>query len=91
MRSNLRNQSILRSFYLREQNSLKVSQVQSYTSSLWYFLFLQEILSNCSQKYHEEPCNFQLRASGHFDGEYRKVFPRRVIDQTLIRRHHTQF
>ena len=31
--------------------------------------------SNCSQKYHEEPCKFQLGASGYFDGEYRKICP----------------
>ena len=57
---------------------------------LWCFLFLKEILSNYSQKYHEEPCKFQLRASGYFEGEYRKICPWQVIDQKLIRRHHKQ-
>ena len=89
--SKLQNQSILKSFYLWEQNSLKVLQVQSQTTSLWYFLFSQIILSNCSQKYHEEPCKFQLRVSGYFDGEYRKICPWQVIDQKLRRRHHKQF
>ena len=46
---------------------------------------------NCSQKYHEEPCEFQLRVSGYFDGEYRKICPWQVIDQKLRRRHHKQF
>ena len=40
------------------------------------------------QKYHEEPCKFQLRVSGYFDGKYRKICPWQVIDQTLRRRHH---
>ena len=89
--SKLRNQSILKSFYLWEQNSLKVSQVQAYTESLWCFLFLQIILSNCSQKYHEESCKFQLRVSGYFDVEYRKILPWQVIEQKLRRCHHNQF
>ena len=72
--SKLRKQSILKSFYLWEQNSLKVSQVQAYTARLWHFLFLQIILSKWSQKYHEEPYKFKLRVSGYFDGEYRKTF-----------------
>ena len=33
------------------------------------------VLFSFSQKYHEEPCKFQLAASGYFDGEYRKICP----------------
>ena len=51
----------------------------------------QPYLYNFSQKYHEEPCKFQLRVSGYFDGEYRKICPWQVIDQKLRRRHHKQF
>ena len=59
-------------------------------TSLWYFLFLQIILSNCSQNYHEEPCKFQLRVPGYFDVAYRKICPYQVIDQKL-KRYHKQF
>ena len=90
MSSKLQNQGILGSFYLWEQNSLKVSQVEVLTASLWYFLFSQIILSNCSQKHHEQPCKFQLRVCGYFDGEYRKICPWQVIDQKLRRCHHKQ-
>ena len=41
--------------------------------NLWHFLLLQIVLSNCSLKYHEEPCKFQLRLSGYVDGEYKKI------------------
>ena len=54
-------------------------------------LFFLQIISKFSQKYHEEPCKFQLRVSGFFDGEYRKICPWQVIDQKLRRCHHKQF
>ena len=51
-------------------------------------LFLQIILSNCSQNYHEESGKFQLRVSEYFDGEYWNICPYQVTDQKLKRRHH---
>ena len=78
--------------YLMEFLPLRLELTESITSSgLWYFLFSPIILSNCSQKYHEEPCKFQLRVSGYFDGEYRKICPWQVIDEKLRHRHHKQF
>ena len=53
-----KDQSILRSFYLWEQNLLMVSQVQAQITSIWYFFFLQIILSNCFMK---SLIRFQLR------------------------------
>ena len=81
--------------YLKEFLTLRTEFRQSIssslTSSLWYFFFSQIILSESSQKYHEEPCKFQLIVSGYFDGEYRKICPWQVIDEKLRRRHHKQF
>ena len=75
---------------------LRIEFTEGITSSglearLWYFLFLLIILSSYSQKYNEEPCIFQLRAFGYFDGEYRKICPWQVSDQKLRRRLHKQF
>ena len=61
------------------------------TASLWYFLFLQIILSISSQEYHGEPCKFQLRISRYFDGEDRKICPWQVTDQKLRYRHQKHF
>ena len=54
-------------------------------------MVLSLFTNNSSQKYHEGPCKFQLRVSGYFDGEYRKICPWQVIDQKLRRRHHKRF
>ena len=82
--------------YLKEFLPLRTEFTEGMTSpglhhKLMVFLFLQIILSNCSQKYHEEPCKFQLRVSGYFDGEYRKICPWQVIDEKLRCHHHKQF
>ena len=71
--------------YLKDSLPLRTEFAEGITS-LWYFLFLQGIILNFSQNYHEEPCKFQLRVSEIFDGEYRKIFPYQVIDQN--RCHH---
>ena len=42
-------------------------------------------------EYHEELGKFQLRVSGYFDSEYRKICPWQVIDQKLRHRHHKQY
>ena len=75
---------------------MRIEFAEGITSSdldrkLVVFSLLQIILSDCSQKNHEEPCKFQLRVSGYFDGEYRKICPWQVIDEKLRRRHHKQF
>ena len=65
--------------YLKEFLPLRTEFTEGMTSpglhhKLMVFLFLQIILSNCSQKYHEEPCKFQLKVSQYFDGKYKKDF-----------------
>ena len=54
-------------------------------------LLTSSYFSDCSQKYHEEPCKFHLRVSGYFDGEYRKICPWQVIDEKFRRFINKQF
>ena len=82
--------------YLKEFLPSRQEFTEGITSSglnckLMVLSLLQTIVSNCSQKYHKKPCKFQLRVSGVFDGEYRKICPWQVIDQKLRRRYHNQF
>ena len=71
--------------YLKEFLLVRTVFTEGITSSgldrklMVLFLFTR-IFLNCSQKY-EEPCKFQLRVSGYFDGEYRRICPLQVIDQ----------
>ena len=60
--------------YLKEFLPLRIEFTEGITSSgldskPMVLSLSQIILSNCSQKYQEEPCKFQLRVSGNFDGE----------------------
>ena len=82
--------------YLKEILTSRKEFTEGITSSglnckLMVLSLLQTIASNCSQKYHEKPCKFQLRVSGFFDGEYRKICPWQVIGQKLRHHHHKQF
>ena len=82
--------------YLKEFLSLRAEFTESITSSgLDRKLIVLSLFTNNSfnlfPEMSREPCKFQLRDTGYFDGEYRKIYQWQVIDQKLRRRHHKQF
>ena len=91
MSSKLQNQNYLMEFLPLRIEFTEGIRLRLESSGLDHKLMVLSLFTNnSSQKYHEGTCKFQLRVSGYFDGEYRKICPCQVIDQKL-RRHCKQF